>query len=82
MAAINLKLQVNISVYLRDVSKPVMKGGQGAYTVDPALVFGQQDHPSNVSRQYGSEIEIRRNDCTTGIGWIDNVVKEACYNAP
>lgn len=58
MTAMNLKSHVDISVYLHDVSKPVMKFGQGAYTVDPARVLGQQDHPSNVSRQYGSEIEI------------------------
>lgn len=66
MTVINLKSRADISVYLRDVSKPVMKDGQDAYTVDPALVFGQQDHPSNVNRQYGSEIEIRINHCTMG----------------
>lgn len=71
MTAINIEnCMLDISVYLRDVSKPVMKFGQGAYTVDPARVFGQQDHPSNVSRQYGSEIEIRAGDY---IQWGDDV---------
>lgn len=37
--------------YLHDASKPVMKLGHGAYTVVPAGVLGQQDHPSNVSGQ-------------------------------
>ncbi|EFN80925.1 hypothetical protein EAI_04714 [Harpegnathos saltator] len=35
-----------------------MKFGHGAYTVDPAGVFGQQDQPLNVRGQYSSEIRI------------------------
>lgn len=61
-------------MYLRDASKPVMKFGHGAYTVDPAGVSGQQDHPSNVSRQYGSEIEIRVGDYSEIVA-TDDLVK-------
>lgn len=40
---------------LQEASKPVMKFGQETYAVVPAGVLGQQDHPSKVNRQYGSE---------------------------